>query len=164
MSKRKSIADIRRDYGDLSLTIEQALSTPFAQFERWFQEVLDNEKHDPTAMILATVDAAGRPDARVVLLKDYDNDEFGFFTNYNSAKAEQLAANGRASLLFYWPGMARQVRIRGVVHKMTDSESDTYFLSRPVDSQISAIVSSQSHVIDSRETLLERLCYFPDTL
>ena len=148
-----NLASIRRDYGELSLSEAQALSDPLAQFKRWMEEVLQVEKSDPTAMVLSTVDEQGHPDARVVLLKGIESGAFVFYTNYQSAKAMQLNEHPQAALVFYWPQMARQVRVRGRVKKVTAKQSDDYFASRPVYSQFSAIVSPQSDEISSRDEL-----------
>lgn len=153
MPNFRSLADIRRDYGDLKLSEESASSDPIAQFKLWFEDVLKNEKNDPTAMVLSTVDDKGLPDSRVVLLKGLVEDNFVFYTNYQSAKAMQLQNNPYAALNFYWPQMARQVRIRGRVKKVSKEQSDEYFLSRPIKSQLSAIVSPQSQEILNRSFL-----------
>lgn len=153
----RSIADIRRDYGDLELKEDSMATDPIAQFELWFEEVLKNETHDPTAMLLSTVDELGLPDARVVLLKGFDEGDFVFYTNYESAKAQQLAHKPYAALTFYWPHMARQVRVRGKVEKVSRQLSDAYFSSRPIASQHSAIVSPQSQEIKDRACLEEAL-------
>ncbi|WP_298626432.1 pyridoxamine 5'-phosphate oxidase [uncultured Legionella sp.] len=153
MTNFRSLADIRRDYGELSLSEESAQSEPIAQFKLWFDDVLQNEKNDPTAMVLATVDDKGCPDTRVVLLKGLDEGNFLFYTNYQSAKAMQINKNPYAALNFYWPQMARQVRIRGRVKKVSREQSDDYFSSRPIKSQFSAIVSPQSQEITNRAAL-----------
>jgi pyridoxamine 5'-phosphate oxidase len=153
MSNFRSIADIRRDYGELSLSEATAQQDPIQQFKLWFEDVLQNEKNDPTAMVLATVDDKGCPDTRVVLLKGLDEGNFLFYTNYQSVKAMQLKKNPYAALNFYWPQMARQVRIRGRVKKVSKEQSDNYFSSRPIKSQFSAIASPQSQEIVNRESL-----------
>jgi len=153
MSQWQQLADIRRDYGDLNLNEEQITENPFEQFKHWFAEVIESEKNDPSAMVLSTVDSNGLPDSRVVLLKGLENDAFMFYTNYESAKANQLAHLPYAALNFYWPEMARQVRIRGKVSKATAEQSDAYFASRPVSSRIGAIASPQSSVIKNRQFL-----------
>lgn len=157
MSQWKSIADIRREYGVLSLDEGEVQSSPLQQFELWFSQVLQSEKSDPTAMVLSTVDAQGYPDSRVVLLKEIHEEGFVFYTNYLSSKAQQLQHLPYAALNFYWPQMARQVRIRGRVKRVSTEQSDTYFSSRPKASQLSALVSPQSQVIASRNELEEKL-------
>lgn len=153
MSQWQKLADIRRDYGDLSLNEEKIATNPFEQFKQWFAEVIETEKNDPSAMVLSTVDERGLPDSRVVLLKGLDNEAFLFYTNYDSAKGRQLGHLPYAALNFYWPEMARQVRIKGRVERTSVEQSDTYFASRPMSSQIGAIASPQSAVIRDRQFL-----------
>ena len=155
MTNFRSIMDIRRDYGELSLNEEIVPPDPIIQFQLWFEDVLKNEKNDPTAMVLSTVDKEGCPDSRVVLLKGLDEGHFLFYTNYKSAKAVQIEHKPYAALNFYWPQMARQVRIRGHVEKVSKEQSDSYFSSRPLKSQFSAIASPQSQEITTR-ALLEK--------
>lgn len=157
MGKWKSIVDIRREYGTLSLNEAEVPESPFVLFEKWFEEVLVSEKSDPTAMVLATVDERGYPDTRVLLLKGLEEGHFVFFTNYQSTKAIQLNHTPYAAMNFYWPQMARQVRIRGRVKHASKELSDAYFASRPYTSQLSAITSPQSREIKGREELEERL-------
>jgi pyridoxamine 5'-phosphate oxidase len=157
MSRWKTIADIRREYGNLSLNEENVLASPIAQFEEWFAEVLQTEKSDPTAMVLSTVDECGYPDARVVLLKGLEDQAFVFYTNYQSSKALHLNKVPYAALTFYWPQTARQVRIRGKVEKISAEQSDAYFSSRPTLSQLSAISSPQSKIVAGRVILDEQL-------
>ncbi|MFA6302400.1 MAG: pyridoxamine 5'-phosphate oxidase [Legionella sp.] len=157
MTTFRTLADIRRDYGELSLSERSALEDPLAQFALWFEDVLKNETNDPTAMVLSTVDDRGYPDSRVVLLKGVDSGDFVFYTNYQSAKAMQLVHQPYAALNFYWPQMARQVRIRGRVQRVSEAESDTYFASRPVKSQMSAIISPQSQEVKDRAVLEKAL-------
>lgn len=158
----KNISDIRRDYGSLSLTEDNILSSPFELFELWFSQVLQVETYDPTAMVLSTVDKKNRPDSRVVLLKGIEKDEFVFFSNYRSTKGLELAHNPYAALNFYWPQMARQVRIHGKVKILSAKRSDEYFNTRPYKSQLSAIISPQSQMIDSREELEDELQQLED--
>ncbi|MDI1352998.1 MAG: pyridoxamine 5'-phosphate oxidase [bacterium] len=153
MSNFRSISDIRRDYGEFNLNEDAVHSDPIIQFKIWFEEVIDNEQNDPTAMVFSTVDPQGFPDSRVVLLKGLENDNFVFYTNYQSAKAKQLELNSKAAINFYWPQMARQVRIRGLVQKVSREASDIYFSSRPINSQLSAVVSPQSKKIPNRAFL-----------
>lgn len=157
MQKWKNLADIRRQYGKLQLREDAIKANPFAQFTSWFEEVLEAEHSDPTAMVLSTTDENGHPDSRVVLLKGLSNNAFVFYTNYQSAKAMQIQNHPFVALNFYWPHMARQVRIRGKVKRVSETESDTYFASRPLESQFSAMASPQSQVIESREALEARL-------
>lgn len=160
MMHQKTLADIRREYGDLSLNEHDVQASPIAQFQLWFSEILQIETQDPTAMVLSTVDEEGRPDSRVVLLKGIDEGAFVFYTNYTSVKACQIKANPSVALIFYWPSMARQVRIRGTVTFTSEKQSDEYFSSRPLASQWSALISPQSAQISTRaelEQALERL-------
>jgi len=155
MTNFRSLADIRRDYGELNLIEEFIQNDPIMQFKLWFEDVLKNEKNDPTAMVLSTVDDKGNPDSRVVLLKGLDSGNFYFYTNYQSAKAKQITHHPYVALNFYWPQMARQVRIRGEIQKVSEEQSDKYFASRPIKSQFGAIVSPQSRELQDRQ-LLER--------
>jgi pyridoxamine 5'-phosphate oxidase len=150
-----SLADIRREYLGQPLSETESDPDPFRQFARWFEQVRDLET-DPTAMALATATGDGRPSVRTVLLKGVDDRGFIFYTNYNSRKARDLAATGRASLLFLWRSLERQVRIDGVAEKVSAEESDSYFATRPIDSQWSVYASRQSEVIESREALESR--------
>lgn len=150
MTHFRSLADIRREYGELCLHEGTVHSDPVAQFKAWFEDVLLNEKNDPTAMVLSTVDEKGHPDSRVVLLKGIKDRCFIFYTNYLSIKAKQLDHTPYAALNFYWPQMARQVRVRGKVEKISDADSDQYFASRPLTSQFGAIISPQSQAISDR--------------
>ncbi|CEK11926.1 pyridoxamine 5'-phosphate oxidase [Legionella hackeliae] len=157
MSNWKTLADIRREYGELTLSEETILESPIAQFKQWFEEVLPVEKSDPTAMVLSTVDDKGFPDSRVVLLKGLEDEAFIFYTNYQSNKSLQLSQTPYAALNFYWPQMARQVRVRGWIKKTTKRQSDLYFASRPLTSQLSAVVSAQSQPISDRKALEDAL-------
>lgn len=147
-----TLADIRRDYQGEPLDEANADPDPFAQFALWFKQVQDVEP-DPTAMSLATCTLDGRPSVRIVLLKAMDSRGFVFFTNYDSRKAREISATLRASLLFFWRSVERQVRIDGSVVKVSAAESDAYFATRPIESRLSVHASWQSEVIESRETL-----------
>jgi pyridoxamine 5'-phosphate oxidase len=144
---------IRHDYRLGLLTEADAAADPIAQFSRWFDDAIEAAVPEPTAMTLATVDAAGQPTARIVLLKGFDERGFVFFTNYLSRKGQELSANPKAGLLFFWPALERQVRIDGEVSRTTRQESEVYFHARPVSSQIGALASQQSRVIPSRAIL-----------
>jgi pyridoxamine 5'-phosphate oxidase len=150
-----NIADIRKDYKLQSLSEGDALPDPFAQFEKWWKEALDAGVDEANAMTLATASADGMPDARIVLLKGVDPKGFTFFTNYDSAKGAQMLENPRASLVFFWKELERQVRISGLVVMVSETESDDYFNSRPENSRIGAWASPQSQPIASREWLEE---------
>lgn len=153
MKHWNTLAEIRREYGDLRLDEQSIDACPILQFQKWFSEVVQSELADPTAMVLSSIDHEGRPDSRVVLLKGIEDNHFVFYTNYLSVKAKQLAQHPAVALNFFWPTMARQVRIRGYAKKVTEAQSDAYFASRPHHSKISATVSLQSEVIASREAL-----------
>jgi pyridoxamine 5'-phosphate oxidase len=150
-----SVADIRKDYMLHSLTEQEVASSPIQQFTTWWNEAIKAEIEEVNAMTLATASADGVPSARIVLLKGYDEKGFVFFTNYNSYKGKDLQENPRACLVFFWKELERQVRITGLVSKVSDAESDEYFNSRPEGSRIGAWASPQSSVIQSREWLEE---------
>ena len=150
------IARIRQDYAGEPLDESGAAADPFRQFDAWFAEAVEASLPMVNAMTLATADGAGRPAARIVLLKGADSRGFVFYTNYESRKAQELAANPRAALLFYWTELEREVRIEGAVEKTSAAESDEYFASRPLGSRIAAIASPQSAVIGARTMLEER--------
>jgi pyridoxamine 5'-phosphate oxidase len=151
-----SIADLRREYASRALGEDQADADPIRQFTTWFDEAANAQILDVNAMTLATTTADGDPDARIVLLKGFDDDGFVFFTNYGSAKGRQLEASPRACLLFFWVELERQVRITGAVTKVSKSESDEYFHSRPFESQVGAWASAQSTMVDNRTVLETR--------
>ena len=150
-----SLADVRREYLGQPLSETDSESDPFRQFERWFAQVRELEP-DATEMALATATRDARPSVRTVLLKAVDDRGFVFYTNYNSRKARDLAATGRASLLFYWRSLERQVRIDGRAEKVSGEESDAYFATRPLESRWSVYASRQSEVLDSRDALESR--------
>ena len=150
-----NFSDIRRDYVGEPLSETESDPDPFQQFARWFAQARQGEV-DPTAMALATASAGGRPSVRTVLLKGVEGGGFVFYTNYDSRKARELAATGEAALLFYWASLNRQVRISGCVDKVSDTESDAYFATRPIESRWSVYASDQSKVIQSREALESR--------
>jgi pyridoxamine 5'-phosphate oxidase len=149
----QSISNIRKDYSLKALSEAEAKKNPLEQFHNWWNEAVQSEIDEVNAMTLATATAQGVPSARIVLLKEYNDKGFVFFTNYESAKGLELAENPRAALLFFWKELERQVRITGLVEKISDEESDTYFYSRPLGSRIGAIASAQSTVIETRELL-----------
>ena len=150
-----SLADIRREYLGDPLSETASDPDPFRQFALWFEQVREIEP-DPTAMALATATHDGRPSVRTVLLKGVDDRGFVFYTNYNSRKAREIAESGRASLLFYWRSVERQVRIEGMVEKVSGAEADAYFATRPLESRWSVYASQQSDPIESREALESR--------
>ena len=150
-----SIADIRRDYPGPPLLESEAGDDPIALFARWLDSVRGREP-DATAMAVATASSDGRTGLRTLLLKGFDDEGFVFFTNYESRKARDLAENDRASLLFFWSSIERQVRIDGVVAKVSEAESDEYFQSRPLESRISVYASRQGTLVASRQELDDR--------
>lgn len=152
-----NIADIRKDYKQLSLDEKDVAADPITQFGKWWDEATNSDIDEVNAMTLATATVDGKPSARIVLLKGYDENGFVFFTNYNSHKAEEIAANPFVSLVFFWKELERQVRIEGTISKVSMEESDAYFNSRPVGSRIGAWASPQSKVIASREIIEEKV-------
>ena len=155
-----NLADLRIDYKLASLNETDVATSPFAQFSTWFGEAIKAEVPEPNAMTLATCDAGGRPSARVVLIKDFDERGMVFFTNYQSRKGQDLAANNRAALLFFWPELERQIRIEGRVETVSGADSDAYYQSRPALSRIGAWASPQSQVLPSRTDLEARFAAF----
>ena len=150
------LADLRKDYRLAALDEVNVNLDPIAQFQSWFLEAQNAKLSEPNAMTVATVDADGKPSARIVLLKALDARGFVFYTNYDSRKGREIAVHPFAALVFHWNELERQVRIEGSVIRISDSESDAYFNSRPVGSRIGAWASPQSEVVASREILVER--------
>jgi pyridoxamine 5'-phosphate oxidase len=150
------LTKLRQEYTSKGLHREDLNENPFAQFELWFNEALDAKLIEPNAMTLATVGKDLKPTQRTVLLKRYDENGFVFFSNYGSKKSKQIEQNSFVGLHFAWLGLERQLRIEGVVEKISKMESIKYFLSRPRGSQIGAWVSYQSQVISSRSILEEK--------
>jgi pyridoxamine 5'-phosphate oxidase len=149
-----NIADLRKSYEKAELSESASHADPLKQFEQWLNEAISSEVPEPNAMTLATVGANLRPTTRVVLIKGFDARGIVWYTNYQSQKGQQLAGNPYAALQFHWVELERVVRIEGIVEKVSDEESDTYFHSRPLDSRIGAWASPQSEVIDSRTVLV----------
>lgn len=152
--------DLSRDYSLDSLDEAALDPNPIRQFERWFEQAIEAQLPDPNAMTLATVGLDNRPSARIVLLKGISQDGFNFFTDYRSRKAQELEQNPQASLVFYWAKLERQVRIEGIIKKTNESESDSYFDSRPLASRIGAWASEQSAVLQERALLDERYAQY----
>jgi len=150
-------ADLRKEYMQRGLDESDVDADPFRQFAAWFDEARAASPVEPNAMALATVGADGRPSLRMVLLKGADERGFVFYTNYQSRKGRELADTPWAALTFFWPEMERQIRIEGRVEPVSAEESDTYFHSRPVGSQLSASASRQSEMIAGREELEQRV-------
>ena len=151
---KMAVSDLRKDYGAKGLEDADAGADPIDMFQTWFDEACAAEVLEPNAMCLSTVDKeSGRPSARYVLLKGFDERGFVWYTNYGSRKAAQLADNPFASLTFWWGDLERSIRIEGRVEKVSEEESLAYFRSRPRGSQVGALVSDQSQEIESREAL-----------
>jgi pyridoxamine 5'-phosphate oxidase len=153
----KTIASLRQDYTLQGLSKTDVNSNPFVQFKEWFDQALSADILEPNAMTVATTTTSGKPSARMVLLKDFDDRGFVFYTNYNSQKAQELAENPQAALVFWWAELQRQIRICGYVEKVSDTEADKYFYSRPFNSRLGAWASNQSEVIEDREVLEKHL-------
>ena len=154
---KASIADLRRNYTRYGLHESQAPDEPFSLFATWFEQAVEIETTEANAMMLATVDDAGQPHLRTLLLKGVDEQGFVFFSNYQSAKGEQLRTHPRAAMTFWWHDLERQVRIEGVIERISDEESDAYYHSRPLGSRLGAWASPQSQVIEGREVLERNL-------
>lgn len=154
-NEKLNLATLRNDYRKGTLDESDVNKDPFVQFDKWFKEAVKSEIPEVNAMTIATANKNGRPSARMVLLKQFDEKGFVFFTNYESVKAKDIAENPQAALLFFWEPLERQIRIAGNVEKISASESFDYFRSRPIDSQLGAWASQQSSVISAR-ALLEK--------
>lgn len=153
---KKAVAAMRQDYAKRALDESDLDLNPMKQFEKWFEESVQNDLLEPNAFTLSTVGADNRPYSRVVLMKSYDKDGLVFFTNYESNKAKQLALNPNVSVNFLWLEMERQLRIEGEAERISKLESLNYFVSRPQGSQLGAWVSPQSSIISSRAVLEEK--------
>ena len=153
----KSIAYIRKDYKQSSLFENDISPNPIVQFTSWWNEAIESDIDEVNALTLATANAQGKPSARIVLLKGYDENGFVFFTNYESHKGKELAANPYAAMVLFWKELERQIRIEGFVEKISAGESDEYFYSRPAGSRIGAWASPQSTVINDRNILEENV-------
>lgn len=154
----KDIGHIRKSYEKKKLSISEVSDNPLQQFRTWFYEVLDDENSDEVnAMSVSTISLDGYPKTRIVLLKKYDEHGFYFYTNYQSDKGKALLANPKVCLSFFWANMERQVLIKGLAEKTSEADSLNYFASRPRGSQLGALVSQQSEVIDNRQELDQKL-------
>lgn len=147
---------IRQDYAKQELSIEDCAASPIEQFQKWLQEAMTAQVNEPTAMNVATVDAHGQPSARMVLLKEVNDSGFVFFTNYRSRKGREIEANPQVALTFFWSELEREVRIEGLVEKLSAEQSDEYFASRPYTSKAGAWASHQSEPLNSKPALLAR--------
>ena len=159
---KKAIADLRIEYMRETLDESSVAQDAIEQFTKWWTEAVNSNIDEVNAMTLATATKEGIPSARIVLLKDYDEKGFIFFTNYKSVKGEEVEMNPHAALVFYWKELERQVRIQGRTEKITSEESDEYFHSRPAGSRIGAWASPQSRVIESRQVLDENVKRFTE--
>ncbi len=153
----RKVADLRNEYTRAGLDETNLRPDPLAQFRGWFEDALAAGLHEPNAMTLATATPDGKPSARVVLLKGFDERGFVFYTNYEGRKGEELARNPRAALVFYWGELERQVRIEGRASRVPERESDAYYASRPRGSRLGAWASEQSRPVEGREVLESRL-------
>jgi len=152
-----NIADIRKDYMLKSFTETAAAQDAITQFTAWWKDAISSEIDEVNALTLATATKEGKPSARIVLLKGYDENGFVFFTNYNSHKGQELAVNPQACMVFFWKELERQVKIEGSIEKVSEQESDDYYFSRPIGSQVGAWCSPQSTVIASRNIIEENV-------
>ncbi|MDO4998151.1 MAG: pyridoxamine 5'-phosphate oxidase [Neisseria sp.] len=152
--------DIRQDYSQQELSENQCAAEPLAQFQAWLNEAMAAKVNEPTAMNVASVGADGKPSARMVLLKEVNDQGFVFFTNYDSRKGQALTENPVAALTFFWPELERQVRVEGRVERLSEAESDDYFESRPYTSRLGAWASEQSRVIADKSVLVKRAAAF----
>ncbi len=152
-----NIADLRKNYTQAGLLEPDLAANPFKQFELWFEQAVAANLSEPNAMTLATVTADGKPSARIVLLKGFDDRGFVFYTNYNSQKGVELRATPFAALVFLWHDLERQIRIEGKIELVSEAEATAYFHSRPVSSQLGAWASAQSNEIADRSILEDRL-------
>jgi pyridoxamine 5'-phosphate oxidase len=153
MAIEMDLTDVRREYESHGITRKDMDPDPFVQFGRWLQRARDLELLDSTAMTLATADPAGRPSARIVLLKHFDEDGFCWYTDSRSQKGRELEANPQAALLFHWRDLSRQVRVHGRVARLPAEDAEQYFLMRPEGSRFSAAASHQSSVVERRASL-----------
>lgn len=154
---KEMIQNLRQDYKAAELSEKDVVKNPIAQFEKWFEDAVNAEIFEPNVMTLATVDKSARPNARIALLKGFDNDGFSFYTNYLSQKGKEIKKNPYACLVFFWAELERQVRIEGKIEKLDKETSEQYFNSRPQGSQIGAIASPQSQVIPNRDVLEQKV-------
>lgn len=149
----KNIADLRKEYTKGALEPRDMGADPLVEFRGWFQQALEAEVLEANAMIISTVNSENRPSSRVVLLKEITAEGIVFFTNYASRKGQEMSLNPCVSAVFYWAELERQVRVEGIVRRISEADSDAYFYSRPRISQAGAVVSNQSEVIEDRKTL-----------
>ena len=154
---KENLQNLRQEYRSAELAEGDVDKNPIDQFGKWFTAALEAQLYEPNVMTLATADRFGKPSARIVLLKGFDQNGFSFYTNYESEKGQELKENPQAALVFFWPELERQIRINGVVSKLDPQVSSDYFHTRPKGSQIGAVASPQSKVIERREVLEEKV-------
>ncbi len=152
-----TLENLRQDYRSATLSEKDSDPDPFNQFSHWFSQALESGIFEPNAMTLATATTDGKPSARVMLLKGFNREGFVFYTNYLSRKGKEMAKNPVVALCFFWAELERQVRIEGTIEKVSKEESEKYFHSRPKGSQVGAIVSPQSQVIEDRDQLEKQM-------
>lgn len=150
---RETIQNLRQEYLSATLTKKSVTKDPITQFDKWFSEALEADLFEPNVMTLATATSDGKPSARIMLLKGFDQNGFIFYTNYLSRKGKEIARNPSAAIVFFWPELERQVRIEGTLEKISKEESEKYFRSRPKQSQLGALASQQSQEIPNRAIL-----------
>jgi pyridoxamine 5'-phosphate oxidase len=159
---KKHIQELREDFMRGSLDESEVNSLPSLQFKLWLQQAIDARLREPHAMNLATVSENGKPSARIVYLREFENDQYWFYTNYDSRKGKELEKTPFAALTFFWPELERQVRIEGTVEKAEAARSDAYYNVRPYESRIGAWASRQSHALSSRAELEKRVAEFKE--
>jgi len=151
--KKETLENLRQEYSSEELSKKEVEKDPIKQFGKWFQEAMEAGIHEPNAMTLATTSIDRKPSARIVLLKGFEERGFMFYTNYLSAKGKEISKNPVVAVVFHWAELARQVRIEGTVEKLSKEESERYYHSRPKESQIGALISPQSQIIENRDEL-----------
>lgn len=151
------IQNLRQEYRSATLSEKEVAADPIAQFSKWFSEAMSSGLTEPNAMTLATATADGKPSARIMLLKGFEDRGFIFYTNYLSRKGQDITKNPSAALVFFWQELERQVRVEGIIEKLDEKESEKYFHSRPRMSQLGAIASPQSREIEGKDFLLKNL-------
>lgn len=165
----KHISKLREDFTSGTLNESDVTKDPFSQFEKWLQQAVDSKIHEVQAMHLSTVSTDNKPSSRIVYLREFENSNFSFYTNYNSKKSKELLKNPNASITFFWPELERQIRIEGIVEKASAEQSNKYYNQRPYESKIGAWASEQSHLLASREELEQKVeqlkkQYTPETI
>lgn len=153
----QELQNLRQEYSAATLNEKEVKQDPIKQFDKWFNEAIEAQIHEPNAMTLATATSDGRPSARIVLLKGYNQNGFMFYTNYLSRKGKEMAKNPLASVVLFWGEMERQVRIEGTIEKLSREQSEAYFHSRPKASQLGAVASPQSQEIEGRKSLEDKM-------